>query len=833
MRLLALLLLPLTLLPSTALAQANALLRPLVSSRGVTVPTESTATVDEVTALSLNPGSLRFVDGPQLLFLHERNRFQDQVGTGLFVGTTLLDAVGVGYALEWLGNRTEPDYRRSSLGFSLGTDTLALGATYHAFGSADESVEKLSSWDIGLSARPWREFSYSVVARDINEPEQGVYRVERSFDLGIGVRPFDDRYTLGVDYLFRSGGLDEGRLTYALKAEVWPGLRLGGGLSHGLRGGQDLAFQLSATLDTSHFGVTYAGGGSDRGGGLDHVLAVRLSSDKYRALGLSSGVVAMVDLNDRLSGGTSLALSLLGGSGDDPYLGLMRFLDLAIKDPQLRGVVLKMEGLPGVGWGQAEELRQAVLRLRRSGKKVMAVLLSCDDKGYLVASAADQVYALPASSLLLNGLSASVTSIGGTMEKLGVSWDVARVGEYKTAPEQLTRKDMSPAERETVNALLDVEVAWYEQAVTLMRKLPEGRLREVWSVGLVPAKKAQEFGLLDGILKDQSELEQKVYNLVPGATYSQSYRPRGERETLWGRRRRIAIVPILGTIAGGKSREDPLGTSRIAGAETVVLALQRAQEDPSVVAIVLRVDSGGGDVLASDLMYRAVVEAKKRKPVIASMGDVAASGGYYAAVGADEIFAGSTTITGSIGVFYLKPALQGLLGDKLGITQENLPRAPLADMLDYWRPWKPEEQAAIQAWVDTTYDDFITYVAQHRKLEKSQVDAIARGRVWSGKDAHAKGLVDKLGGFMEAVEAARTRAKVEASEEVDLAVYGEPKGLFSSLGGEPSVLTRLLPEPAQPALPPGLRALLRESGLTAGWLEPGMKAALPFTLTVE
>jgi protease-4 len=831
MRLLALLLLPLIFLSSPALAQANAIVRPLVSSRGVTLPTESTAIVDEATALSLNPGSLRFVDGPQLFFVHERNRLQDQVGTGLFAGTTLLGVMGVGYGVEWLQNRTEPDYRRSSLGFSLGTDTLALGATYHAFGSADESVEKLSSWDIGLSARPWRAFSYSVVARDINEPEQGAYRVNRSFDLGIGVRPFDDRYTLGVDYLFRSGGLDEGRLTYALKAEVWPGMRLGGGLSHGLRGGQELAFQLSATLDTSYFGVTYAAGGTDRG--LDHVLAVRLSSEKYRALGLSSGVVAMLDLNDRLSGGTSLAFSLLGGSGADPYLELMRFLDLAIKDPQLRGVVLKMEGLPGVGWGQAEELRQAVVRLRRAGKKVMAVLLSCDDKGYLVASAADQVYALPSSSLLLNGLSASVVSVGGTMEKLGVSWDVARVGEYKTAPEQLTRRDMSPAERETVNALLDTEVAWYEEAVTLMRKLPADRMREVWSVGLIPARKAQELGLLDGILQSQTELEQKVYNLVPGATYSQSYRPRGERETLWGRRRRIAIVPVLGTIAGGKSREDPLGTSRIAGAETVVLALQRAQEDPSVVAIVLRVDSGGGDVLASDLMYRAVLEAKKRKPVIASMGDVAASGGYYVSVAADEIFAGHTTITGSIGVFYLKPALQGLLGDKLGITQENLPRAPLADMLDYWRPWKPEEQAAIQAWVNSTYDDFITYVAQGRKMEKSAVDAIARGRVWSGKDAYSRGLVDKLGGFMEAVEAARKRAKVEAVEEVDLEVYGEPRGLFSSLGGEPSVLTRLLPPPAQPALPPGLQALMREAGLTAAWLEPGMKAALPFTLTVE
>ncbi|MFL5347238.1 MAG: signal peptide peptidase SppA [Hyalangium sp.] len=826
MRLPALLLL----LPCLALAQTNAIVRPLVGSRGVTLPPESTAIVDEVTALSLSPGSLRFVDAPELFFLHERNRLEDQVGTGLFAGTSLLGAVGLGFGLEWINNHDVPDYRRTSLGFSLGTDTLALGATYHAFGSSDASIEKLSSWDIGLSARPWREFSYSVVARDINQPEQGEYQLTRSFDVGIGLRPFDERYTLGVDYQLRSGGLDKGSLNYALKAEVWPGLRLSAGLSHGLSPGQAVAFQLAATVDTAHFGFTYAGGGTHDGA--DHVLAVRLSSDTYRALGLSSGVVTMLDLNDRLAHGINPAFALFGASGPDPYLELMRFLELATKDPQLRGVVLKMEGLDGVSWGRAEELRQAVLRLRGVGKKVMAVMLSCDDKDYLVASGADQIYVLPSSSLVINGLSASVISIGGTMEKLGVTWDVARVGEYKTAPEQLTRKEMSAAERETVNAYLDTEVAWYEEAVTRGRKLPPGRLREAWAVGLIPARKALELGLVDGILQSQEDLEKQVRKLAPEARYSPDYSPRGERETRWGRRRRIAIVPVLGTIAGGKSREDPLGAAHIAGAETVVLALQRAQEDPSVVAIVLRVDSGGGDVLASDLMYRAVLEAKKHKPVIASMGDVAASGGYYVSVAADEIYANPTTITGSIGVFYLKPALQGLLRDKLGVNQENLPRAPLADLLDPWRPWTPEEQNAVQSWVNSTYDDFISYVGAARKMEKAKVDAIARGRVWSGKDALARGLVDKLGGFVEAVEAARTRAKVEPGEEVDLEVYGEPRGLLSSMGGEPSVMSRLLP-PAPPALLPGVRALVKETGLTSEALEPGLKAALPFTLKVE
>ena len=302
------------------------------------------------------------------------------------------------------------------------------------------------------------------------------------------------------------------------------------------------------------------------------------------------------------------------------------------------------------------------------------------------------------------------------------------------------------------------------------------------------------------------------------------------------------MVPVLGTISGGKSRESPLGGEAIAGAETVALALERAQRDPTVAAIVLRVDSGGGDVLASELMYRAALEAKKHKPVIASMGDVAASGGYYAAMAADEIWASPTTLTGSIGVFYLKPALRGLLGDKLGANQETITRAPMADLLNSWRPWTEAEQKAVQAWVDSAYDDFITQVATSRKLDKAKVDGVARGRVWAGTAAKEHGLVDSLGGLMEAVEAARKRAKVPAGEELDLVVLGEARGLFSSLGGEPGVDAGPLPgfglenlgleslTPA-PALPPE-RAGARTRGgpgrpLDAGAGAEGRSALLP------
>ncbi|WP_342380886.1 signal peptide peptidase SppA [Myxococcus stipitatus] len=828
MRLLALLL-----LPSLALAQTSSIVQAPLPSRGMTLPPTGAALVDEATALSLNPAGLGFVESGQLFYLHERNLERDSLGDGVFLGARVL-GLGVGASMEWMRGRHEPHYRRTSLGLSLGTPTLRLGGAWHGFSSKDsDDVDALDTFDVGVTARPVRALSVAAVVKDLNAPREGSLKVQRKYDLGLGVRPLGERYTLGVDWLFSEGAFREGQATYTLQAEVIPGVRVGAGVSHGCVSGVPLALQVAATLDTSHLGVTYAlGGGED---GTDHVLGVRLSMENYRSLRPSGGVVTMLDLNDMLSGGGSVLLTILGVSEADPFLRLSRWLDLATHDERLTGVVLKMEGLPGVDWGKAEELRQAVLRLRASGKRVMAVLMSVDDMGYFVASAADRIYSVPESFLHINGLAAHLQTYGGTMEKLGVTWDVARVGKYKTAPEQLTLTEPSDASREAVGAYLDNEVAWYERAVTEARKVPVEKLRELWAEGLPTAAKAQSLGFIDGVITP-SELDAKVRELVPRGHFNAAYNPRDEREERWGRRRRIAVVPVLGTIAGGSSREDPLGFSQIAGAETVVRALESAKSDPSVVAIVLRVDSGGGEVLASYLMYEAVLAAAKEKPVIASMGDVAASGGYYAAIGATEVMALPTTVTGSIGVFYFKPALKGLLEDKLGIHQETLARSPMADVFDNWQPWTPEQQTAVQKWVDASYDSFITDVARARKMDKAQVDTVARGRVWSGNDALSRGLVDKLGGLMDAVASARQHAGVAASEELDLVLMGEARGLFSGTSGEPGVRAALALLPGTSAsepLPSAVKSLARELGVNLELMRPGMKAQVPFQLIVR
>jgi protease-4 len=309
---------------------------------------------------------------------------------------------------------------------------------------------------------------------------------------------------------------------------------------------------------------------------------------------------------------------------------------------------------------------------------------------------------------------------------------------------------------------------------------------------------------------------------------ARGYRPFDVRDLRWGVEKAIAVIPVLGSISGGKNSSTPITGDLIAGAQSFIEAIGTAADDPNVGAIVIRVDSGGGDGLAADLMYRAVLEAKKKKPVIASMGDAAASGGYYVAMGADEIVASPTTLTGSIGVFYVKPTIKRLAED-FGVNSVSISRGKLAGMSDPLEPWSPEQRVAAQKWIDDFYDTFITEVASSRRMEKAAVDAVARGRVWSGEDAKAKGLVDHLGGLMDAV--ARAQLKAGLTSETPLSIYQGSVGILPSLLGSTGLLETPLPSQQ---LPPGLQSLAERLGASAWLLEsPRVQARLEYSVEIR
>lgn len=813
--------------PAAVLAQPTTLAG-VDPSRGATLPPVSAATVDDATALTINPAALSSIGALQLFYAHERSLAKDDVVDSLYLGDTFLGMLGTGVAVEWVRSPSRADFRRTGWGLSLGPKELSVGVTWNHFQS-DESADlsRLTSFDIGLSLRPARRFSFGATIRNVDAPSRGAVSLPREFNLALGIRPFGERYTLGVDYVQPDGsGTRLARLGYSLQAELFQGLWLGAGVSHGFGSQTPLTFQLSATFNFSRFGIGYAVGGAPDG--MTHTVLARASMDRRKPITLSAGKIALVDLNDQLSQSVSTTAALLGQRQEDPYLKLTRFFELASKDDSLKGVVLKIDSLPDFGLAKAQELRSQIIRLRASGKQVYALMLTGGDPEYVVASAADKVFSVPEATLQINGFSASVIFVGSAMNKLHVKWDVARVGAYKNAPDQLTREAISPEQLETINALLDTAVRNAEKNISEARRIPVEKYRQAQADGMLLPTRGKELGLIDQIVGPE-ELDEQVRTLMPGLQFDPEYSPTRERSTRWGLRRKVAVIPVIGGIAGGKSRQDPLGVQNIAGAETVVKALQAAMDDSNVAAIVLRVDSGGGDTLASDLMYRAVLQAKKKKPVVASMGDVAASGGYYVAMAADEVFASPTTITGSIGVFMMKPAFNEA-AEKLGIHADIVQRGEMANLLSPWKSWDDKERAAAQKWVDAFYDGFITRVAEHRKLEKTAVDQLARGRVWSGEDAKARGLVDKFGGLSEAIASAKQRANISESEDVELDFGGDSAGLLSALGGEPGVQLQQPPL----VLSPELREVITEVGISPTvLLTPGLKALMPFQLRLR
>jgi protease IV len=327
-----------------------------------------------------------------------------------------------------------------------------------------------------------------------------------------------------------------------------------------------------------------------------------------------------------------------------------------------------------------------------------------------------------------------------------------------------------------------------------------------------------------------AEFEAFLDNAMPDAQVDNAYSPNAARNTRWRARPKVAVIPVLGSIVGGSNQDVPLA-GQLAGAQTFASNLAAAASDSTVKAIVIRVDSGGGDALASDLMYRAVLEAKKYKPVIASMGDAAASGGYYIAMGADAIFANAMTVTGSIGIFYVKPAFKNVL-QAAGISQDTERRGPLAGVNDLVEPWSDGQRAAVQAWVNAGYDTFISEVAKSRRLSKAQVDAIAQGRVWSGETGKAKGLVDHIGSYSDAVRFAKQKAGLEESR-AEVAFYFGGSG-FGQLLGQAAIPEAWLSTKVAAPLPQLLQQLERSVGASTWWMAPeGLQARSAFDLKVQ
>ena len=454
----------------------------------------------------------------------------------------------------------------------------------------------------------------------------------------------------------------------------------------------------------------------------------------------------------------------------------------AALDLRLKGVVLRISPLK-VSFAQLQDLRDALAYLRKAGKEVIAWMIGEDGSGigeYYLASVADRVYVAENALLPLLGLRANYLFLGGMWEKLDIDMQVEKVREYKTFGDLLVGRKMTEAHREMANSLLDSLNHQLLQGIAEARGLTLPAVQQLIDGPMMTPADFQRAGLIDGVryydevldgLKSDGETQAKTVSM---STY------RRVKSSLAGLKpsATIALVYGMGGIVTGQSSWGATGNNM--GSDTIVNAIDEAAKDDSIAAIVFRVDSPGGSPLASDQIWRAVARAKAKKPVIVSMSGAAASGGYYVAAGATHIVAQPATLTGSIGIVFSHANIVGLLG-KLGIGAETVSRGAYARMLSPTNSWSPQERFEVQRVMEELYRTFTQKVAQGRQMAVSEVDAVGRGRVWTGAQAKAIGLVDELGGLIAAVQAAKARIGLAANEVVQLLFLPKPKNIVLTL----------------------------------------------------
>jgi protease-4 len=448
-------------------------------------------------------------------------------------------------------------------------------------------------------------------------------------------------------------------------------------------------------------------------------------------------------------------------------------LDMAAADARVQAVLFEIKPLK-VGYARLQEVRDAMARVRAAGKPVIAHVDATSlnaTRELFLASAASKVYLDPTSLSPLAGIAGQYLHLAGLFEKLGVEWQVAKVGEYKSAVEQFAARKMSPEAREMTDSLLDGIFAQIVEAIAAGRGLSATRVRELIDQAPGTGDELVAAGLVDGVADRHEVLGKAGISGGPDAEIlAEDYQRVDPRSLGLRNGPTIALVFGDGTILD----ERPRGFGRTFAADEASDALDAAAKDDSIKAVVLRINSPGGSAQASDAIWRAVRRVREKKPVVVSMGEYAASGGYYVASAANAVVSEPATLTGSIGVYLMRPSFSGVY-DKLEIGSEVIARGAYAPVAGSDRPYTDAQHARTQEFVEAAYHDFLDRVSTGRGLETEAVNKIGRGRVWLGSDALARKLVDELGGLSAAVERARALAGIEKEPDPVRMILPAPK----------------------------------------------------------
>lgn len=513
--------------------------------------------------------------------------------------------------------------------------------------------------------------------------------------------------------------------------------------------------------------------------------------------------------------------------------GLTQSIRKAASDDRVKALVLRC-GAAGPEWAKAQEVRWAIEEFKESGKPVWAYLSMPSTLGYYVGSLADHVVMQPESYLNLRGLRAEIMFFKGTLDKVGVEADLVRSGKYKSAGEPFIRTEMSPEFLEAMNETLDEFYAQLLEGIAEGRGEDTDHWKSVLDDGPYTTRQAMSYALVDEILYEDQFYEglSEAVEIEDISKFgAHQYAPLLAGEARGGGRQ-VAMLHAIGTITSGQSRVDPYsGQASTVGSETLRTQLQRLQDDQSIAGVILRIDSPGGDAIASEQMLYDVRRLAEEKPLVISMSSLAASGGYYiAAVPDTPIVAYPGTYTGSIGVFTLHLNLRGLY-DKLGVSKQILTRGRFAALDSDYKSMSPEERSKLAGYVDSLYDAFLARAAEGRGADVDSIHELAQGRVWIGTQAASRGLVDHLGGYAKAVELIREAAEIGEDEDVRVVHYPLQRSLFEMMlsGGQRVALRGWLDAPGAGEV----YTALSELSAQVRALGSGPAYRAPYLLTVQ
>lgn len=727
---------------------------------GIVAP-QSVAAVSDITALEINPAGLAFSPGFGLFYLH-RN-LKTPAGDDIYA----VNLGGFGFEVADLNHFSFFKGTQTRTALALPFGKLAVGGRYSKINAKGSPYDAAGFWDLGLMLRLNRQLSLGAVAKNLNRPTILGSKVRQTYVGGVAYRPIGERLTLGFDFeQSQKEKFDRGFYRFTADFEVKPGLRILGNFD------RTKSFGFGVNIGLGNLGIK------------NHNFYDKKGNYAYSANSIYLSSRFMGNLSPPPNQG--LVVKFSGEFPEEPsrsffqpqktsFLELLQGLSEARKDPKIKGVVLKLGGLD-FGFARLQEVAAEIKAFRASGRKVIACLEETNDPQYFLASQCDKVVMAPVNTLNANGLKSERTFYKGTLDKLGIKDEFLQHGKYKSAAEILTRTEMSEPAREEANSLLDELYGQIISEVAAGRKLSSDSVRRLVDQAPLISVDAQKAGLIDTTLyPDQLEDYAKTVfgrklvwtSLKPYLNPPPSIQP-------WQPYPQIAVVRATGGIEEGESGSDFL-FGKTMGSGTMEKALKSAKENKNVKAIVLRIDSPGGTVQGSDLIWRAVNQAAAKKPLVISMGDLAASGGYYITTPLKEnILASPGTITGSIGVLGGKFDLTGLY-HKIGFSKEVLTRGKNADMEGSSHPFTPEQKEKAQREIDVAYEHFVKIVAEGRNKTFEEIDSIAQGRVWTGSQALKLGLVDREGGLLDAIKLARQKANLKTNDKVTIGAYPASK----------------------------------------------------------